>query len=460
MKTDFDQIQQLIQHPQESLSVELKTWIDPTEPDGIAKIVKTVIALRNHNGGYMVFGFNDKTLEPDCASVPPNLRELFHLDAIQSIITKYSSEPFEIRVEFPQRDGQEFPVIFVPPGVRTPVATKSSLGSGNKPLIPGNTIYVRSLTVNDTPSTSQLTWKDLPSLIERCFDNREADIGRFIRRHLGSLSSEQLYNVAAAITGNLQPEKSTKELLEEYFKEGEERFAEVLKERSLTVEEFGVWEVALLLVGQVPEHSPNRDFLNLLSANNPQYTGWPVWLDSRGFSEEARPYVSNDTWEALILGGPMSVEFMRLDPKGRFFLRRTLEDDVQRSPQSPEPRTALDFGLAIYRTAEAIAVGIAFAKAMACPSEETTLAFAFKWTGLRGRYLSAWANPGRFMPVVHRAYQDTVVTQVTVPLETPLSALSQYVTQAIQPLFSVFEAFEMNSNVIEDLTRNLLERRM
>jgi hypothetical protein len=49
----------------ESLNVELKRWIDPTEPQGIAKIVKATFALHNCNGGFLVIGFDDKTLQPD-----------------------------------------------------------------------------------------------------------------------------------------------------------------------------------------------------------------------------------------------------------------------------------------------------------------------------------------------------------------------------------------------------------
>jgi hypothetical protein len=37
--------QQLIQQPQESLAVEPKAWINPSENEGIAKIVKTDLAI-------------------------------------------------------------------------------------------------------------------------------------------------------------------------------------------------------------------------------------------------------------------------------------------------------------------------------------------------------------------------------------------------------------------------------
>lgn len=463
MEMNSKRIQELIEQPGESLAVELKTWINPDQPDGIAKIVKTVLALRNHGGGYMVIGLNDETLKPDFdkAPVDVDVRVSFHIDTIQGIISKYSSEPFEVTVEYPQYEGQEFPVIVIPSGVITPVAAKSELCSTDgKILIKSDCVYVRSLSANNTPSTTQATWKDWQRIVEICFDNREADIGRFIRRQLGSLTPDHLHLLASVINQGSQTEPSTEDLLKAYIHESEGRYESVIKERSITLAEFGTWEVALIVVGEVPKHSANQDFLNLLSANNPRYTGWPVWLDARRL---AQPYIFNGVWEAFIaildLSWSKSVDFMRLNPKGRFYLKRALEDDLSTSKRAPKPMTTLDFGLAVFRTAEAIAVGLEFAKAMGCEPEKTTLTFAFKWSGLRDRYLSSWAQPGRFLPERCSAYQNEVFTFVDVPLETPASALAQYVNQATQPLFQVFDGFVLDDVVVEDLTRRLIERR-
>ena len=53
----------------------------------------------------------------------------------------------------------------------------------------------------------------------------------------------------------------------------------------------------------------------------------------------ARPYVFEHAWEALIVKLELIVDlirhldFMRLDPKGRFYLRRAFEDDIQDTPR-------------------------------------------------------------------------------------------------------------------------------
>ena len=102
---DSSRIQALVDRPTESLSIELKRWIDPDQPEGEAKIVKAVLALRNCGGGDLVIGFDNDTREPDQNNVPPNVKTAFHIDTIQALISKYASESFEVSVEFPEREG-------------------------------------------------------------------------------------------------------------------------------------------------------------------------------------------------------------------------------------------------------------------------------------------------------------------------------------------------------------------
>jgi len=116
--------------------------------------------------------------------------------------------------------------------------------------------------------------------------------------------------------------------------------------------------------------------------------------------------------------------------------------------------------LPIIRVAEALAVGHAFATAMGCVPESTTLAYSFKWTHLRGRTLTSWVQPERYISPYREAYQDEVITYASLPLKTPLLALSEYVNQCVQPLFQIFDGFELGTQIVEDLTQRLIERRL
>ena len=110
---DASFLRDLVTNPREALAIELKAWIDPKTPDGEAKIAKCVLALRNHGGGFMIIGFDNKSSAPLTAGRPADVRTAFHADTIQLIATRYASESFEVTVHFPEREGVEFPAIEV-----------------------------------------------------------------------------------------------------------------------------------------------------------------------------------------------------------------------------------------------------------------------------------------------------------------------------------------------------------
>jgi hypothetical protein len=110
-------LQELVANPIEGLNVELKRWLNPEEDLGIAKIVRACFAIRNRNGGYVVIGFDDKTLLPDTDHEPSDVRARFHLDKVQGIVSRYASQLFEIGMGFGTRQGREYPIIVIPGGV-------------------------------------------------------------------------------------------------------------------------------------------------------------------------------------------------------------------------------------------------------------------------------------------------------------------------------------------------------
>jgi hypothetical protein len=468
MQIDQTIIDLLIAGPAEGLNVEVKRWIDPTSNAGIEKIVKAALALRNRNGGYLVIGFDDGTLLPDASHAPSNVRDAFHLDAIQGLISRYSSDLFEIGVGFGQRDGFDHPVIVVPPGVRTPVAAKRSLMDDSKTLIRHGAVYFRTLAANGTPSTAEARPEDWREIVEICFDNREADFGRFLRRHLGG---GDVAAFAAAlrevgIATNIAPTPTLKDRALALLEDGERRFQVALRARTLDAEgkrmaEAGSWSVAMVIDPPKPNARPTREFSSTISASNPRLTGWPVWLDSSASGDtNNRPKIRENAVEALIIsilsGWSHHLDFSRLDPKGEFFLRRVLQDDAT---SQIKPGVALDPILVILRTAEAIAVGLAFARALGWEPDKTRLGFAFRWTKLSGRQLEPWGNP---MVVISggAAHDDSVTTYVELSLDTAPSAIAPFVEQATLDLFVLFDGYNLPNNAIEHWVQRLIERRL
>jgi hypothetical protein len=455
----------LIDRPSENLPVEIKRWIDPTTTLGIEKIVKGTLALRNRNGGYLVIGFEDKTLLPDVQNELPNAKVLFHPDAIQAIISRFASDTFEIGVAWGSRDGNDYPVIVIPPGVKIPVVAKRDLTEGARLAIREGAVFVRTLHSNGTISSAEAKARDWPELMEICFDNREADVGRFIRRHLSALD---LASLVKFVGQQVTPPPSLRDRAVNLVDDGEQRFIEAIAERSLSANEkqlafrAGFWSVGLAIDPPHPNAMPDQTFGRIIGASNPQYTGWPVWLDARTLSEvENRPKVKGNSLEYLIVSisnvASNHADFARLDPVGEFFLHRNFQDDGV--PSRVTPGTVLDPVIMILRIAEAMAVGIAFAKALGWQSEGTNLGFAFRWHQLSGRRLSAWSRPFDF-PDFGIAHDDQVTTFTEFSLDTPLSALAQFVEEATKRLFVAFDGAQIPKSTIEDLVKRLIERRL
>ncbi len=448
----------LVNAPSEGLSVEIKRWIDPTQPAGIAKIAVACMALRNRDGGYLVIGLDDNTLEPVAEDRPEDVRNSFHLDVVQHIVSKYASTPFEVAVAFGIRDGQEFPVIAVGSGVRSPVAATKELTVDGKALIRQHAVYFRTLNASGVPSSSPARHSDWPDIVDICFENREADIGRFLRRHLGVEGSATF----AALLGT----KPTPNLHEQTLASlglNEERLSEALAARglgNLRVEK-GSWSALLKFDPPLPDDSSAREFLRTIGSANPQYTGWPVWLDSSNFQKDQdRPVLINKVWEAAIIdiGENWSnhADFYRFDRSGELYLWRVLQDDLT---DKVAPGAYLDPGLMIYRVLETLAVGVSFAKAFG-RGEETTLAFAFRWSNLQPRELDSWANRDRYFSSHGKAMGNEAEGFVDLPADTPAEALAPYAQVVTQHLFELWDGWRYPLKAIEQQLERLLKRNL
>lgn len=465
MAVDQEYIDALLANPRESLNVEIKDWIDPRSVHGQAKIIKACIAMRNQNSGFLQVGFEDGTWIPNHADAPADVRSMWDPDEIQGIVSKFASDLIEVHLRFGELDGQEFPVLEVESGVRYPVASKRELADPqdtSRKLVKAHAVYVRSLSANGTASTSEARHGDWAALTRRCFDNLEADIGRFARRHLGSIDPKAARALAEALGGafagtSVTPvpsEPLPQEQALTFLQDGHERFQQEKIKRDLTaIPQHGSLEAAAIIDGDVALGvPPTEEFLNLLNAANPRYTGWPLWIDGRGLTyhgNDPKPYTFQGGWEDFLYSyQPGSsynhLDFWRAKPAGNFYLYRGFEDDLMEGPGYPDTMTTLDFRMAIWRVAEAIAVPMAFARSMGLVPESTNLHYAFRWSGLRGRYLSSWTDPRRSLSSHYECRRQNVVDSpvIAVPLDTPTSALGSFMRAATANLFAAFGGFE------------------
>lgn len=442
----------LVSRLSEGLSVEIKTWIDPKAAEGIAKITKAVIALYNRDGGYLIIGFNNDTLQPDREDAPDDVKAAFHVDVIQGIVSRYSSISIEIQVAFVEREGLLHPVIAVPQGVTVPAAAKRDLNDNGRMLIREDTVYFRTLGSNGTPSTSAIKASDWPDLLKICFDNREADIGRFLRRQLGVEGA----NLFTSALKSSTLEERTRSILQQGADARQmEIEARKLSPSAQILLQKGSWEVALVFDPPKDVEDSSNDFLAKVDSSNPEYTGWPAWLVSTNFHNTAdRPYKRETAWESLILGSVSeSLDFYRMHARGEFYQSRLLRDDMT---DRVEPGTALDPRLAAYFVAEVIAVGLRFVSALSF-DVDAKLGFMFRWNRLRGRHIDHWLDQGSYSRnKVTR--EDSIESYVEVPADTPASSIAPYVQRATSKLFGSFAGYELKPDAIETEVNRLLKR--
>ena len=153
-------------------------------------------------------------------------------------------------------------------------------------------VYFRSLASNGTAGSTEARASDWAEITEICFDNREAEVGRFIRRHLSGI------DVSSLLSQFGQPAPLAVTLCDRAYKlisKEEKRYQEAIKSRKFSAEQTelldrGFWSVGLVIDPARTSELATQEFLAKISSSNPGYTGWPIWLDTRYLSDiEARP---------------------------------------------------------------------------------------------------------------------------------------------------------------------------
>lgn len=176
-----------IADPRETYSCELKPWIDPeTNDHDVVMIAKTCLALRNKGGGTLLIGIsNDGELLDLPDGYDPAI--LFTQDKMQAIVSIYSAQQFGIdvyHVEMEEPQDRRVVAVVIPGDISTPCSCKKDSNGDRPPHVKRGIIYTRTTESNGTISSATASQQDLEDITKRCFGNRVADIGQFLRDHL------------------------------------------------------------------------------------------------------------------------------------------------------------------------------------------------------------------------------------------------------------------------------------
>src|SRR5262249_34537235 len=144
-------------------------------------------------------------------------------------------------------------------GIRTPVAVKAPVtGAGGNQILKKAAVFFRTLKAGDVVSSAEVQPGDWPELMQICMDNRGADIGRFVRRHLAGLDGAQIADALRSVQFIGEKTPTLRELARSWLDEGADK-ANAAVERwprqpysgiRPDIGEFlriGAWEAALVI---------------------------------------------------------------------------------------------------------------------------------------------------------------------------------------------------------------------
>jgi predicted HTH transcriptional regulator len=131
----------LLDHPREDLNTELKDWLDLADKGARANLAKELLALANHGGGYVLFGFEDTTTGWVASGACAHKPEHYSQDKINNILKAHAEPVFECYTYHLQSGaGDDHVVIQVPGGHTVPIRAR---GGPRNSRLADHTYYIR-----------------------------------------------------------------------------------------------------------------------------------------------------------------------------------------------------------------------------------------------------------------------------------------------------------------------------
>lgn len=175
-------LSELVGGRSEELGIEYKAWMDTSLPEVRAKLARHIAALANHGGGYLIFGVDDTTRQPQGATELD--QALFSQDTISAIVKRYLEPRIQIRVDYAEHAGVAYPVVIVPSHGARPVmaAADGPQDDKGRPIgIRQGEIYIRAAGPESVQIKHADDWN---TLLERCLSHRADLLGKILRQSI------------------------------------------------------------------------------------------------------------------------------------------------------------------------------------------------------------------------------------------------------------------------------------
>lgn len=414
--------------PRETLDFEVKQWLDLTDSEAQGTVAKALIALENHGGGFLLFGYSEdsnKKLVPDC-NRPASL-ESFLTDAINAIVKKRAEPTFSVEVTLqrhPETD-LEYPLVRVLGRSKVPVRSDSATAGGS---LKQHVYYIRA---PGPESRGPLTAAEWDGLLRRAVANQREEIVGLLRSILPSASD---FGIAS------QP--SELDRLNEFVAAAVTRWNslnESLPKEHPAAISLGHYHFAARLIGK-PTNSTTQ---SILQTNNSarRYTGWPAFITLH--QDNTRPKLVDgciETWLADTKYPDVGhADFWRIDSNGNFFLLRGYqEDSLDPNKGLGAAGTLFEATLPIWRLGEFLLRVVEIGSTTFEPDFE--LAISCEWHGLKDRKLFVH-NMRRFLAGTYKSSQNDIQTTGQFPASAIRDLLPDVVKALTHTLYEHFDFF-------------------
>jgi hypothetical protein len=436
-------LQDLVEAPCRALEVEYKSWRNLDHAEDRAELARDIAALANHGGGFIVFGFQERTLVPD--DTDP-FRTNCTFERIAAIERTYLDPPVGFNlVPVLSSAGVVHPVIRVAGHGTTPICVRQDgpMVAGAK-LIERGAYYIRK---HAPPASGRPIGVPCP---QSARIEVPGDWSALIRRCVRQDREVLLGMLDAAIEGRSAAPDLAQRLLT-WHRAARDAFLPLVA-RSPIAESLARRHYALsygfeLIRPQALEPAQLADALRrtVFELQGQFRSGWNMFdppyrraVQARFVVDPASGEDEQDFLETAWLrdrNPGETTDFWRVSPRGLASIVRGYAEDMTQAPPLPpiRPGTCLSPGTLTQDVAELVCHARAFARLF---GGVRRVAFRCEWWGLAGRELFdadvRWPHRGP-------AQDDRRAASLQVPVASLAQTWPEVVAQLIAPVLRAFE---------------------
>jgi hypothetical protein len=415
-------------NPNERLDFEVKGWLDLADKEAIGTVVKALIALENHGGGFLLIGYaeENKRLVPD-PNRPTSL-EQYNTDVINGLLRRRVEPVFHVEVSLQEhpKTGLEYPLVRVAGNSTVPVRSCSETPQGS---LLNNTYYIRAPGPASRAPKDGAEWD---RLIKRAVLNQREEIVRVLRAVMPSVALVQ--DGSASI--NIDSLADFAKKANDYWQTqnaalDDDNPAKITK---------GYYSFAARIMGT--SRALTLSDIRQLNMSARRYTGWPMFVEGHGKSKSKLVDSCIQGWMASDeIVDVSTADFWRICEDGCFYTLRGYEEDAR----LPNPGTQFDSLIPIWRLGEFLLRVGELADGMYEAGFEIEI--QCEWTGLNGRTLVN-AFGGDYRRSYRKHCSEMVVRTVGRFPGTISEILPEVVTKLTTRLYESFEFAEISEKTI------------